>query len=89
MFFPQFTQPQQIFDAWRKMVTDHISRLEALEAQFRTTEEQTAERTTEAIDEAAKLMKTSLSYTAELGAQWRKQTLEATKQAASMMTPGV
>ncbi len=90
MFFSQFTQMQQYYDAWRKMVSGHIERLDALEAQFRAGEERGYAQMTEAIDETAKLMKASLDYNKQLASEWRKQTLDATKQAINLgsMTPG-
>lgn len=87
MFFPQFTQPQQFFAAWTKMATENLTRLEALEAQMKEVENQNAERATEAIDEAAKLMKASLTYWQDMSQAWRAQSMETTKQVATMMNP--
>ncbi|MBW2457445.1 MAG: hypothetical protein JRI68_23260 [Deltaproteobacteria bacterium] len=89
MFYPNFAQPQQFFDMWKKMVEGHITRLEALNEQMSSASELSVTKATEAIDETAKLMKSSLSYTQELASEWRKQSLEVTKQATSMMNPGV
>ena len=36
MFYPNFAQPQQFFDIWKKMVEGHITRLEALNEQLAT-----------------------------------------------------
>ena len=84
MFFPNFTQPQQMFAAWTKMATDNLARLETLEAQLKETEDQRVAQAQEAIDESAKLMKASLTYWQELQQAWRKQTIEATKQVTQM-----
>jgi len=89
MFYPNFAQPQQYFELWKKMVDGHISRLEALNEQLNTAGELSVTKFSEAVDETAKLMKASLSYTNELAGEWRKQSLEVTKQATSMMNPGV
>lgn len=89
MFFSQFTQPQQFFAAWTKLATENLTRLEALESQMKDVENQNVERASEAIDEAAKLMKASLSYWQEMSQAWRQQSVEATKQVASMVNPTV
>jgi hypothetical protein len=89
MFYPQFAQPQQFFDLWKKMVEGQVTRIEALNDQLSSASEVTVTRASEAIDESAKLMKASLSYSRELADEWRKQSLEVTKQATSMMNPGV
>ncbi|MCA9620150.1 MAG: hypothetical protein KC731_14085 [Myxococcales bacterium] len=86
MFFPALTQPQQMFAAWTKMATDNLAKLEALEASLKETENRQYAQAQEAIDETAKLMKASITYWQELHQSWRKQTIEATKQAASMGT---
>jgi hypothetical protein len=89
MFFPQFTQPQQFFSAWTKMATDNLAKLEAAQAQMKSAEDQQVQRAGEAIDEAAKLMKASLSYWQDMSQAWRKQSVDATKQAATMINPGL
>ena len=87
MFFPQFTQPQQFMELYRKMMGDHLGRLEALGAQLAGAESKSYERAAEAIEETAKLMRASLDTSQELASAWRKQTLEVAKQAASAVTP--
>ena len=84
MFYPSFTQPQQFFAAWQRLMGEHVTRLEALNEQIASAEQQGYERTAETIDEAAKLMKASLEHAQTLASQWRKQTLEATKQMSSL-----
>ena len=87
MFFPQFTQPQQFVELYRKMVSDHLTRLEGLSAQLESVETKSYERAAEAIEETSKLMKASFDYSQELASAWRKQALEVAKQAASAVTP--
>jgi hypothetical protein len=88
MFFQPFTQSQQFFTAWQQMVRDHLVRVEALSSQIAEAEQQGYERAGEAVDEWAKLMKSSLDYAQKLNGEWRKQTIEATKQASTVASGG-
>ena len=78
---------QQGQDAWKKMLEDHIGRVEQLQAEIARVEAQSAERTREAIDEMARMSKETLSYVGQLTAEWRRLTLEATRNAFGFMTP--
>src|SRR5262249_5732065 len=62
-------------DAWKKMLDDHLARVEALEEQTARAEAQAAERTREAIDEVARMSKETLAYAGQLSAEWRKLCL--------------
>jgi len=77
---------QQAQDAWKKMVDDHVTRVEELHAQIARVESQTTERTREAIDEVARMSKETLGYAGQLSAEWRKLTLEATRNAIGLWT---
>ncbi|MBN4059174.1 hypothetical protein JYT22_00815 [Endomicrobium sp. AH-315-J14] len=89
MFFTPFTQTQQFMAGWKKMVDDHVTRVESMNEQYESATAQGHKRVGEAIDEYAKLLKGSLDYSQELSETWRTQSIEATKQAAKMMTPGL
>lgn len=88
MFMPSFSQPQQILEAWKKTMDGQITRLESLTEQVSQVETQGHTRTTEAIDEAAKLVKDGLSYNQKLATEWRQLMIESTKQTLGMVTGG-
>ncbi len=68
--------------AWKKMVDDQIARMELGFAEVARAQEQALTQSRQAIDEVAKLSKESLDYMGQLSAEWRKLTLEATRNAA-------
>ncbi len=87
MFSNPFVQPQQFLDVWVKMTNEQVARMDQMAEQLHKLNGQTVERTREAIDETARLMKESLSYATQLSTEWRKITLDATKKAADMVAP--
>jgi hypothetical protein len=89
VFNTPFTQPQQFMAAWKKMVDDQVGRVDSMNEQYAAAETQSHERAGDAIDEYAKLLKASLDYSRELASTWRAHSIEATKQAARLMTPGL
>lgn len=89
MFSNPFVQPQQFLDVWVKMTNEQVARMDQMAEQLHKLNGQTVERTREAIDETARLMKESLSYATQLSTEWRKITLDATKKAADMVAPKV
>jgi hypothetical protein len=85
MFPNAFTQPQQFSETWTRMAKEQLARLEGLAEQMAKLQGQHVERAQEAIDESARLMKESISYANQLGAEWRKLSLETTRKATEMM----
>ena len=81
MFGGPFTQPQQFFDAWTKLSAEQIARFEQMTAQVEDLQQKAFVRACEAIDESARLMKESMTYSLKLQDEWRKITLEAGKKA--------
>lgn len=73
-------------DAWKKMMDDSVSRFEKAQEEMARFEQIGMEQAKTAIDEMAKLQKESLAYMSQLGAEWRKATLEAMKTAGAMFT---
>jgi hypothetical protein len=69
---------------WRKMIEDQVARVEAAQAEAARLEAEGAERAREAIEEMAGLSKATLAYMTQLSAEWRKLSLEATKNAAAL-----
>ena len=88
MFYPGFTQPQQILDMWTKATKDHLDRMEQLGEQLSKAQGQGVERAQQAIDESAKLMKESMTYALNLSREWQKLSLEMTKKATESVTTG-
>ncbi|MBL9021976.1 MAG: hypothetical protein JNL21_07230 [Myxococcales bacterium] len=87
MFTNPFVQSQQMLDLWTKATQEQISRMDQMAEQLHKMQGQAVERTREAIDETARLMKESLAYSTQLSAEWRKITLDATKKAAEVVAP--
>jgi len=87
MFTNPFVQPQQFLDVWVKMTNEQVARMDQMAEQLHKLNGQAVERTREAIDETARLMKESLTYATQLSTEWRKITLDATKKAADMVAP--
>jgi len=86
MFFPNFTQPQQMMDAWKKAVESGVGRMEGMSEQVTSMQDTAHTRATASVDEAAKLMKDTLAYQQQLGAEWRKAWFGAVKQSMSMFS---
>lgn len=87
MFTNPFLQSQQFLDLWVKSTQEQIARMDQMAEQLHKVQGQAVDRTREAIDESARLMKESLAYSVQLSSEWRKVTLEATKKTADLYTP--
>ena len=75
------TKTSQVRDAWKKMVDDQVARMELAYAEMARVQEQALAQNRQAVDEMAKLSRESLDYVGQLSAEWRKLTLEATRNA--------
>jgi methyl-accepting chemotaxis protein len=80
------SQVREAQSAWKKAVDDHISRTESAFGEIARMQEQGLEQSRNAVDEMAKLTKDSINYYAQLSAEWRKLTLEATKKAVDFVS---
>ncbi len=78
------SQVQETQAAWKKMVDDQIARTELAYAEMARVQQQVLTHNKEAIDQMAKLTKDSVDYLAQLGAEWRKLTLEATRRTVDL-----
>lgn len=87
MFQTPFVQSQQFMDAWIKMTQEQLSRMDEMQESVKKLQGQAIERTREAIDESARLMKETLNYTTQLSEEWRKVTTDAVKKATESLTP--
>jgi hypothetical protein len=70
--------------AWKKMVDDGIARAELAYAEVGRLQDQALAQNRQAIDDMAKLSRDSVEYYGQLAAEWRKLTLEATRNAAQL-----
>ncbi len=87
MFSNPFLQSQQMLDVWTKLTNDQVARMDQMAEQLHKLNGQAVDKTRQAIDETARLMKESLTYATDLSTEWRKITVDATKKAAEMVTP--
>jgi urease accessory protein UreF len=87
MFFNDFTQSQKIADLWTAQARENLARVEAWNAKFQTLSQEQAERTRDAIDEGAKLMRATVDWTQEMLGAWQRFGTEATHKAADLVTP--
>jgi hypothetical protein len=78
-----FAQWTKALEAWQKIADDSIARTAAFYAELDKAEAKNVERAESAIHELAKLTKDTLAYQAQLGAEWRKLSIEALQQAAA------
>lgn len=77
-----FAQVQQAMDVWKKAMDEQMSRVTAMFEEVGKLSEKSLQQTVTSVDEMAKLVKETLTYANNLGTEWRKMTLDATKQAA-------
>ena len=87
MNFDPFAQFSKAFEMFQKMSSDSIARTTAFYGEVDKLEAKGVERTTVAIDEISVIGKETLAYSAQLGAEWRKLTLDAFKQASTSFAP--
>lgn len=72
---------EKAWEMWRKMTDDSIARMTAFYGELDKIEAKNLERAESAMHEATKLTKETLAYGAQLGAEWRKLSLEALQRA--------
>lgn len=85
MSFDPFAQMSKAFEQWQKMTEESIQRANAFYGEVDKLEAKGIERTTVAIDEVSVNFKETLAYGAQLGAEWRKLTLQAMQQASGAL----
>ena len=83
----QTQQAQQAQQAAAKMMEDQLDRMQAFQAEIAKLEAKGMEHARQAIDEAARLWKESISYGAQLTAAWRNLAIDATRRSVDAMTP--
>jgi hypothetical protein len=80
------SQVREAQNVWKKLCDEHVARMEQAFGEVGKYESQGLDYMRTAADEAAKLQKDTIAYYAQLSAEWRKLTLEATRKAAELMT---
>ena len=80
------TQQEAAANLFDKMADENIARMESFYAEMTKMHDKSVQQTTTAIDEAAKLMKEQVAYSAKLATEWQRIALESSRQAASFMT---
>ena len=81
-------QLQQVQAFWKKAIEETFTRTNAFYDELGKLDAKKNEQATEVVDEMAKLTKESLAYSAALGAEWRRLTLEAIKRSTEMFSVG-
>ena len=87
MNFNPFEHMTKAFEQWQKMTDESLQRASTFYGEVDKLEAKGIERSTVAVDEVAVNFKETLAYGAQLGAEWRKLSLEAIKQASTAFTP--
>ena len=78
------SQVREAQDAWKKMMGDHVTRVEQAYAETARLQAQGLEQSQKAVDDLAKLSRDSIQYAFQLSAEWQKLTIEATRKTAAL-----
>ena len=89
MNFDPFAQFSRSFEMFQKLSEESIARATSFYGEVDKLETKGVERSTVAIDEMSVIGKETLAYSMQLGAEWRKLTLDAYKRSAQWMKPTV
>jgi hypothetical protein len=76
----------QVHNMFSKAFEAHLARVEAFYGQLAETEQKALEQSKTAIEESARLSRETLAYSSSIAAEWRKASLEATRNAMKMMS---
>jgi Zn finger protein HypA/HybF involved in hydrogenase expression len=80
------SQVQQVVGVWQKSWNDHVSRVTSIYEEVGKVEAKQVEQVTTAVDEMAKLTRETMSYGAQLAAEWRRLSFEAARKSTEMFT---
>ena len=80
------SQAQQS-EFWKKLVDEQMVRSTALFDEVGKLESKGAEQVRTAVDEASKIAQETLAYSTKLTAEWRRLSLDAFRNAASLWMP--
>ncbi len=76
----------QVHNMFSRAAEAQLARIEAFYTQLAETEQKALEQSKQAIEESARLSRETLAYSSVLAAEWRKASLEATRNAFKMMS---
>jgi hypothetical protein len=82
--FSAFPQPT---DTVKKLLEDQLGRIESMSAEAAKLEERAQSDAKTFVEEWSRLASASFGYAAQLSAEWRKLSMEATKKTFEAMTP--
>ncbi len=80
------SQAQQYAEGWRRLLDDNLSRFAAAQEQGAKLEAQAMDHLHAAVEQSATLAKQTLSYVAQLSAEWRKHTFEAARRLTDLVS---
>jgi len=72
-------------EMWRSMMESQNQRFEQMLAEMARLETERHERAVSSLDDVTKLIRSGLDYQAQLTAQWRELSLEATRKTVAMV----
>ena len=72
---------------WEKLVGKQVALVEAALGELAKLEAKAVAQATASFEEFGRYAKDTLAHAERLGAEWRKQALEATQKVAQILTP--
>jgi len=81
------TKVQQVTNAVEKAVTDAGSFFESAMGELNKLQAKGLENASVVLDSAARVTKEQIAFAEQLGGEWRKMVLTATKNAAELLKP--
>ena len=67
-------------ETWKKMVDEHVERMETVLEQSASFEAKSLEQARTAVEESARLFQDMLTFSAQISSEWRKLAIEATRK---------
>jgi len=81
------TMNENIKAEWQKIISNQVAFVEQALGELAKLEAKAVAQFTTGFEEVGRFAKESLAQAEKIGAEWRKQALEATKRAAEILTP--
>jgi hypothetical protein len=81
------SQSQQAPSAWKKLVDDHVARMDLAFGEAARLEGQGLEHARTAFTEVARLSQDTFAFWGQLTSEWRKLSLDATRRVGELITP--
>jgi hypothetical protein len=80
-------QKEKVVPAVEKVIAEQTARFEAAVAEFARLQNKSVAQMTELYEGASRVAQEQIAFANELGAEWRKLVLAATRNAADLLTP--